>query len=80
MEQALAGGATAIAVLLVALVVLVVVSLVCRELVAWYFKINEALTVLKSIDSRLTALQNEAIRSAAERANAERAQQQRTGT
>jgi hypothetical protein len=35
---------------------LVVVSLLCRELWCWYWKINEQLAVLRSIDKSLAVL------------------------
>jgi len=36
-----------------AFIVLIVVFLLCRELVCWYFKINEILVVLNSIADSL---------------------------
>lgn len=43
-------------ILFITLGVLVVVFLISRELILWYWKINERLEVLKSIDSKLSYL------------------------
>ena len=47
----LAGGKLML--LLVSLVITLVLLLICREIVCWYWKINEALTTLKAIDEKL---------------------------
>ena len=40
--------------LLVSLFITLIVLLICREIVCWYWKINEALTTLKAIDEKLS--------------------------
>ena len=47
-------------VLLVAAIVVLALSvvMVCRELVCWYFKINERLAVLRTIEGHLEALRD----------------------
>ena len=47
----LAGGKLML--LLVSLVITLMLLLICREIVCWYWKINEALTTLKAIDEKL---------------------------
>jgi len=39
---------------LMALGIILVIFLVAREIVCWYWKINEALATLKSIDDKLS--------------------------
>lgn len=43
-------------ILFITLGVLVVVFLISRELILWYWRVNEGLKVLKSIDSKLSHL------------------------
>lgn len=43
--------------MLIALIVLIIVFLIARELVCWYWKINESLEVLKEIRDLLAAQQ-----------------------
>jgi len=38
---------------LTAFIILITVFLVAREIVCWYWKLNEIIEVLRSIDSRL---------------------------
>ena len=40
--------------LLVLLVITLTLFLICREIVCWYWKINEALITLKAIDEKLS--------------------------
>jgi len=47
-----------ILVLIVVLITLVVIFLIARELVCWYWKINESLDVLKEIRDLLASQQN----------------------
>jgi hypothetical protein len=49
--------------LLVSLVITLVILLICREIVCWYWKINEALTTLKAIDEKLSVQINILTRS-----------------
>ena len=48
---------------LVSLVITLLILLVCREIVCWYWKINEALTTLKAIDEKLSVQINILTRS-----------------
>jgi len=48
--------------LLIYLIVLVVVFLICREIVCWYWKIDKRLEVLKSIDNKLSYLMPDAFK------------------
>lgn len=41
---------------LVALASIVVVFLICRAIVLWYWRINDVVTLLKSIDEKLGVL------------------------
>jgi hypothetical protein len=49
--------------LLVSLVITLVILLICREIICWYWKINEALTTLKAIDEKLSVQINILTRS-----------------
>jgi hypothetical protein len=49
--------------LLVSLFITLIVLLICREIVCWYWKINEALTTLKAIDEKLSVQINILTRS-----------------
>ncbi len=48
---------------LVSLVITLLILLVCREIVCWNWKINEALTTLKAIDEKLSVQINILTRS-----------------
>ena len=48
---------------LVSLLITLVLLLICREIVCWYWKINEALTTLKAIDEKLSVQINILTRS-----------------
>jgi hypothetical protein len=48
---------------LVSLLITLVILLICREIVCWYWKINEALTTLKAIDEKLSVQINILTRS-----------------
>ena len=45
-----------VGVVLICLVVGLIVWLICRELICWYWKINKAIGLLESIDQRLKTL------------------------
>ena len=44
------------------LVVLIIIFLICREVICWYWKINESVELLKDIKSELQVL-NKAMQS-----------------
>jgi Tfp pilus assembly protein PilW len=49
--------------LLVSLFITLILLLICREIVCWYWKINEALATLKAIDEKLSVQINILTRS-----------------
>lgn len=40
-------------IILIALVVVIILTLICREIVCWYFKINNIVKILQKIDKEL---------------------------
>ena len=44
---------------IIAVIVIVVIFLICRELICWYWKINERRDILQSINSKLMDKDNE---------------------
>jgi len=42
---------------LITIAILMVIFLICRELMCWYWKINEMVSLLKSIDEKLDGAQ-----------------------
>jgi hypothetical protein len=51
----------AIGVILVVIVIAIVVFLIAREIVCWYWKINRAITLLESINEQLGDLNNASV-------------------
>jgi hypothetical protein len=47
-----------LAFLVVSIIVLIVVFLICREIICWYWKINEAIGVLREISAKLSIIGN----------------------
>lgn len=47
------GNGGALASLILGLVIAIVIFLICRAIVLWYWRVNEAIALLKSIDEKL---------------------------